>query len=263
MKSLVQRRFGAAAADYATSALHAKGLSLAQLIVLTRPEPSWRVLDVATGAGHTAFAFAPHIVQVTASDITAEMLAEARKLAESKGLANVEVAPADADALPFPAANFDLVSCRLAAHHFDDVTAFAREAWRVLKPGGTLALVDNIAPDAAILPERSPGELLDCALAFNAFKKLSDPSHVRCLGLLEWDRLLSDVGFEIAHREWMEKDVEFGPLIERMRCDEATIARLRAMLRDEPLHSFLRPRETDTGIVFTLQERIILARKPR
>ena len=63
MTSLVQKKFGAAAADYATSTLHAEGESLARLIALIEPRSNWRVLDVATGAGHTALAFAPHVAR--------------------------------------------------------------------------------------------------------------------------------------------------------------------------------------------------------
>ncbi len=172
-KSLVQQQFGAHAAAYATSTVHAKGASLARLVDLVRPEKHWRALDIATGAGHTAAAFAPHIAHVIASDITAEMLAEARKLATSKGFANMETATADAQALPFPDAQFDLVTSRIAPHHFPDVGAFVREVHRVLRPGGTFALVDNIAPDAESTPGFSADELERAASAYNAFEKVA------------------------------------------------------------------------------------------
>jgi SAM-dependent methyltransferase len=261
-KSLAQQRFGAAAADYATSALHASGASLARLVELTRPEPSWRVLDVATGAGHTALAFALHVARVTASDITDEMLGQARKLAAERGLTNFKTVRADAEDLPFPDMSFDLVTCRLAAHHFGDVAAFAAEAFRVLMPGRLLGLVDNVAPDVAITPERSAAELRDDAAAFNAFKKLADPSHVRCLGLGEWERVLTETGFGLVHSECMDKDMAFDPWVKRMRSNAATIARLDAMLRERPLRGVLRPRETDAGIEFTLKEGVMVARKP-
>jgi SAM-dependent methyltransferase len=196
---------------------------------------------------------------VTASDITDEMLAQAKRLAAEKGLANVEITRAEAAALPFSEASFDLVTCRLAAHHFADVTAFAREVWRVLVPGGLLGLVDNVAPDASIWPKRSAGELRDAA-TFNAFKKLAHPN--RWLGLEEWERVLTDAGFELLHGECMDKDMAFDPWVERMRSDTATIARLRAMLRDQPLHDFLHPRETEAGTVFTLKEGVVVAKKP-
>ena len=78
-KSVVQEQFGATAAHYLTSKPHAKGKSLERLVELVKPQPGWRALDVATGAGHTAYAFAPHVARVWASDITEEMLALVRE----------------------------------------------------------------------------------------------------------------------------------------------------------------------------------------
>ena len=234
-KSFAQQRFGRAAADYATSEVHAKGASLKRLVELTEPKSHWRVLDVATGAGHTALAFAPHVAKVTATDITEEMLREARKLAASRGLTNVRTLHAKAEDLPFPDASFDLVVCRLAAHHFDDMKGFAAEAYRVLMPGGTIGIVDTIAPDASIVPGRTPEDLRNLTADFEAFKKLSDPSHRRCLGLVEWEQVLASAGFDIAHKEHLDKEMEFGPWVERMRSNTHTTARLKEMLLDRAL----------------------------
>ena len=99
-KSLVGEKFDAAASDYAASAVHARGPSLARAVKLAAPQSDWRVLDVATGGGHTATAFALQVSHVVASDITAEMLQQAQKVAASKGLTNVETKHADAGALP-------------------------------------------------------------------------------------------------------------------------------------------------------------------
>jgi len=262
-KSLAQQRFGRAAADYATSEVHAKGASLTRLVELAEPKPHWRVLDVATGAGHTALAFASHVAKVTATDITEEMLDQTRKLAKARSLTNVKVLTAKAEDLPFPDASFDLVVCRLAAHHFRKIGNFLGEAFRVLMPGGLVGIVDNVAPDAAIVPGRTADELRHCASLFNAFKKLSDPSHVRCLGLLEWKALLGTAGFAVTHEECLDKEIEFGTWVQRMRSSEATTARLKEMLREEPLRFFLKPRETASGPDFTLTEGIIFGRKPR
>jgi ubiquinone/menaquinone biosynthesis C-methylase UbiE len=259
---LVQKQFGAAAADYAASPVHARGESLARLVDLVAPQPDWRALDVATGAGHTAAAFAAHVAHVIASDITEEMLEQARKLAAGKGIANVETARADAAALPFGDESFDLVTCRLAAHHFPDPAAFVGEAWRVLIPGGTIALVDNVSPDAETLPGASGPALRDAAIVYNAFEKLRDPSHVRCLALAEWQELLEDTGFLSVRAERMEQDIAFGPWTERMRCDAATVSRLEAMLGEGLLRGLLNPRVTESGLTFTLKEAVIVARKP-
>lgn len=260
-KSLAREKFGAAAADYAASPVHAKGPSLARVVELASPQSHWRALDVATGAGHTAAAFAPYVSHVVASDITAEMLQEAQKVAARKGLANVDTKRADAGALPFPDASFDLVTCRLAAHHFPDVAAFVGEVWRVLSPGGTFALVDNISPDAKILPDASDTELRGVAAIYNVFEKLRDPSHGRCLTLSEWLKLMEESGFTIAHHEHIDQEVPFEAWTARMRCDEATVNRLRAALLERPLKGFLRPHTGENGFAFTLQEAIIVARK--
>jgi ubiquinone/menaquinone biosynthesis C-methylase UbiE len=263
-KTLVQQQFGAHAAAYATSTVHAKGASLGRLVELVSPERDWQALDVATGAGHTAAAFAPHVARVIASDLTEEMLQEAAKLAAAKGLANMETARADAEALPFKDAEFNLITCRIAPHHFPDVAAFVGEAWRTLKPGGVFAVVDNIAPDAESTPGFADAELSDAALAYNAFEKLRDPSHGRCLGMAEWSDVLTAKGFEIASKERLPKDMEFQPWAERMGCDPATVSRLRDMLTGgtPALQAFLRPREEEGKLWFTLDEAIVIARKP-
>ena len=79
------------------------------------------------------------------------MLAEAKKLAAARGLANFRTARARAEDLPFPDMSFDLVTCRLATYHFENASAFVAEAFRVLMPSGVFALVDNISPDEAEL----------------------------------------------------------------------------------------------------------------
>jgi ubiquinone/menaquinone biosynthesis C-methylase UbiE len=263
-KSLVQQQFGAHAAAYLTSAVHAKGASLGRLVELVAPRLTWQALDVATGAGHTAAAFAPHVGHVIASDLTSEMLEEAAKLAKSKGLANMETARADAEALPFAEGQFDLVTCRIAPHHFPDVAAFAASVWRVLKAGGTFALVDNIAPDTLSTPGFSAAELSEAARLYNAFEKVRDPSHARCLGMAEWTEVLSDRGFVVVHTERLPKDMEFQPWAERMGTDAARIERLRAMLVEgtPALKAFLKPRHEQEKLWFTLDEAILIARRP-
>lgn len=260
--SLVQQKFGAAAADYAASAVHARGDSIPRMIALLEPRPDWRALDVATGAGHTAHALAPLVAHVVASDITDEMLAEAAKLAAAKGLANVETAKAEAQSLPFGDASVDLVTCRLAAHHFPDPKAFVGEAWRVLKPGGRFALIDNIGPDGESLPGASPEALKEADRLYNAYEKLRDPSHGRCLALSEWVGLMQAAGFADVRTERMDQHIPWGPWLERMRCSTETAAELDAMLKSEPLHTLLAPRDGPDGPQFTLQEAIIVAHKP-
>jgi ubiquinone/menaquinone biosynthesis C-methylase UbiE len=263
-KTLVQQRFGANAARYSTSAVHAKGASLARLVELVKPETSWVALDVATGAGHTAAIFAPHVAKVIASDLTPEMLEESRKLAAQKGLTNMETAPADAEELPFGNDTFNLVTCRIAPHHFPDVAAFVAESWRVLKPGGIFALVDNVAPDPDTAPGFSPAELDEAALAYNAFEKLRDPSHGRALPTTEWLELMEKQGFAIEHVEHAPKTMDFAAWCKNMSVPANDVITLKGMLDNATpaLKAYLHPRIEDGAAKFTLAELIAIARKP-
>jgi ubiquinone/menaquinone biosynthesis C-methylase UbiE len=261
---LVRSQFGASAPAYATSDVHAKGESLGRIVELAAPQHNWRILDIATGAGHMAAAFAPHVAAVIASDMTDEMLAEAAKLAVSRNLANMSTAKAEAGALPFEDASFDLVCCRLAAHHFPDLSRFVGEVRRVLKTNGRFALVDNVAPDAECLPGASANEIAAAAAAYNAFEKLRDPSHGHAPPPETWLELLATAGFKIVAREQFGKELDFKSWVERMRCAPATIAELEAILANGPknLRMFLQPRTDESGALhFTLQELLLVADK--
>src|SRR5258706_16328885 len=117
-RDLVQQQFGPHAEQYVASTHHSTGESLDRLLELTAPQPEWRALDIATGGGHPALALAPRVRAVVATDLTPEMLAAVERYIQSKGVANVSFRPADAMSLPFETAEFDLVTCRIAPHHF-------------------------------------------------------------------------------------------------------------------------------------------------
>lgn len=264
--ALIRSQFGASAADYATSEVHARGESLTRIIELAAPQQSWAVLDVATGAGHMAAAFAPFVSSVVASDMTDEMLAQAGKLAAERHLANVTTANADATALPFEDASFDLVCCRLAAHHFPDLARFVGEVRRVLKIGGRFAFVDNVSPDAAQLPGATPVEIETATAAYNAFEKLRDPSHGFAPPPQRWIDLLEKAHFKIVAREQFGKELDFDSWVTRMRCSPETIAELDRILTAGPAHlrQFLQPRRDEAcALHFTLQELLLVAEKMR
>jgi ubiquinone/menaquinone biosynthesis C-methylase UbiE len=262
-KSLVQRQFGANAANYATSEVHADGASLGRLVELTAPRKHWRMLDIATGAGHTAATFAPHVARVIASDITEEMLAEAKRLAERKGLANVEVVAAEAERLPFEDSSFDLVTCRIAAHHFADIPAFLSEVRRVVKMGGIFALVDNLAPDLATTPELTQAELVAAAAAYNAFEKLRDPSHGRALTAAEWWHLVTTAGFVIGHKELLDKPMLFSAWCRNTSVPAAIVRKLETMLREHSgLRAFLQPQPIGGDMMMRQRELVLIARRP-
>ena len=70
--------FGQRAAFYATSQTHGDVSQLDGLVALAAPQEDWSVLDVGTGTGHTALAFAPQVAHTVGLDLTPEMLAQAR-----------------------------------------------------------------------------------------------------------------------------------------------------------------------------------------
>jgi hypothetical protein len=75
---------------------------------------------------------------------------------------------------------------------------------------------------------------------------------------------MTDTGFEIGHTERLPKDMEFQSWAERLGAETATIARLRSMLTDgtPALQAFLKPRLVEDKLWFTLDEAIVIARKP-
>ncbi len=115
-KILSKERYSQFADGYVTSLTHAKGADLDMLIEIARPQADWHVLDIATGGGHTALKFAPYVQQVTATDLTPNMLDKASEFIRSQGIENVDFRVADAEDLPFENEQFDLVTCRIAPH---------------------------------------------------------------------------------------------------------------------------------------------------
>lgn len=253
LKSLVQSQFGANAENYATSRIHAQGDSLVRLVEFTRPKPHWTMLDVATGAGHTAMAFAPLVAKVTATDMTPRMLAVSAELAQQRGLTNIVFQEAEAENLPFEDGAFDLVTCRIAPHHFADVPRFVGEVKRVLKPRGTFGLVDNIAPESPKAAEQ-----------LNIIETVRDPSHARCLSAGEWLQLLRRSGFVVRHREVLDKEMDLDSWAGRMSASAGDRAKLKEMLWDDTpgLQDYLRTQDgTDGNLKFNLQEAVFVATK--
>ncbi|HZV79371.1 MAG TPA: methyltransferase domain-containing protein [Candidatus Binatus sp.] len=188
-------QFSATAARYVDSARHASGDDLARLLELAQLRGDEELLDIATGAGHTALAFAPRVAHVVASDLTPRMLEVAAELAATRKVGNISFMQTQAEALPFPADRFDLVTCRVAPHHFADPAAFVRESARVLKPGGRFLLDDQMAPDDPQLDE-----------FVNTFERWRDASHVRAYTAREWRAWIEAAGLQVEHVEPFARD---------------------------------------------------------
>jgi len=186
----VSAQFGAAAAAYTTSPVHADPDALRRVVELAKPGSTDRALDIATGAGHTALALAPHVAHVVAYDMTEPMLRETARNAAARGLSNVATQQGIAESLPFAAATFDIVTARQAPHHFADVRAALREMARVAKSGARIVIVDSTSPDDASL-----------ARQWNHIEKLRDPSHVRNYTPTEWREMIAAAGLRVTFEE--------------------------------------------------------------
>ena len=218
-KSLSQERFGQFAEGYVTSQSHAKGYDLDQLVEIANPQADWLVLDVATGGGHTALKFASHVRKVIATDLTPKMLAAAEKFIREQGVINVSCEPADAEELPFENGTFDLVTCRIAPHHFPDCARFIREGSRVLKVGGLLLVQDHVLPK-----DEAAARYID------SFERLRDPSHNRAFSHSEWAGMFEQADFQVKHAEEIIKHHQLIPWAERQGCSSEVIKHLRQML---------------------------------
>lgn len=182
-----------------------RGEDLALLLNLADLQGDEAVLDVGTAAGATALALAAKAGQVVGVDMSERLIASATEQAASQGQRNVRFQLGDAGALPFADGSFDLVVSRQAGHHFPAVPAFCREAARVLRPGGRLIVLDNVAPEADQLDE-----------FVNGLEKLRDPDHARSHRLSEWLQFLAAAGLRMASEplcyltpeplpDWMER----------------------------------------------------------
>ncbi len=180
-----------------------------------------RVLDVATGGGHTAVAFCGRVRRVIASDLTPEMLFQARILAGGRGCGNISFVAADAESLPFADGSFDRVACRIAPHHFPDLRAALAEMARVARPGGKVGIIDSIVPDEP------------CLDAFlNGIEKVRDPSHVRSYRVEEWITFLKEAGLSLVYASCAWKEHPFPEWVARTGRPPEVQREVEAMFRD-------------------------------
>jgi SAM-dependent methyltransferase len=157
------------------------------------------VLDVATGGGHVARRLREAGCNVVTCDSSPGMQPDVICRAED---------------LPFADSSFEVVACRVAAHHFDDPAAAVRELARV---SSQLVLVaDNL-----FLGET--GEEAD---------RLRDPTHVRNYSEDEWRAFFREVGLEVEVFEREEKRIELEPWLERAGCVGAEAERVKELLAD-------------------------------
>jgi ubiquinone/menaquinone biosynthesis C-methylase UbiE len=237
-KAHVKDYFARTAESYVASFSHRAGDDLERLVELGEWNPQLQALDIATGGGHTALAVAPHVAQVTVTDLTPRMLEKAREYLLAQGVRNAVFQVADAEQLPFAPATFDRVTSRIAPHHFPDVAQFVHEVARVLKPGGIFLLIDCMAPAD---PELDRFD--------NTIEKWRDPSHGRSFTAQEWQAFFTQAGLSIEHVEFFRKKHQYDDWTERSRMPKDEKAKLARFILEsnEQIQSYFEVTRNQDG----------------
>jgi ubiquinone/menaquinone biosynthesis C-methylase UbiE len=185
------------AAAYRTSEAHREGEDLDLLVEWAQGVKT--ALDVATGGGHVARRLREAGLEVVSLDPAQGMQADV-------------VAPAEH--LPFGDGSFDVVACRVAAHHFEDVEGAVREMARVAR--ARVLVSDNLFVSEA-------AEEAD---------RVRDPSHVRNYTEAEWRSFFADAGLDLEALHTYVHPVLLEPWLERAGCTGEDAERVRALVAD-------------------------------
>jgi ubiquinone/menaquinone biosynthesis C-methylase UbiE len=218
-------QFGAKAANYLTSAVHAAGADLERLTGMASELHSKRALDLGCGAGHVSFALAhggAH--RVTAYDPSTEMLEVVAQAAATRGFERaIDTCVGAAEQLPFENNTFDLIVTRYSAHHWASVPRALAECARVVAPGGRMVVIDVIAPETP---------LFDTSLQVVEF--LRDASHVRNYRASEWKTMYEAAGFGEPTLTAWKLSIDFEGWIARIGTPADRVAALKSVFSELP-----------------------------
>ncbi len=210
-----------------------------RLLAAARLKGDERVLDIATGPGYIAEAFALAAREVIGVDLTAAMLTIAEERTKERGISNVSFRIGDVQSLPFEKEEFDVVVSRLALHHMQNPALVVGEMTRVCRLGGSVLVEDIYGSEH---PERAAYQ--------DRWEKLRDPSHVRTLPVSELLRLFREAGLET---DSVSTFGDLCPEVERWlattKTPAADAAEVRRLLEEDRLHdlSGTRPFQDATG----------------
>jgi ubiquinone/menaquinone biosynthesis C-methylase UbiE len=177
------RTYGAAADHYGLASLGFWDRFGAATVARLALAAGDKVLDLCCGAGASAIpaarvaGLAGHVIGV---DVAEPLLELARTRAAGEGLDNIEFRRADATRTGLPDASFDAVVCVFGVFFAPDMHAFAAEMWRLVRPGGVLAITTwgpGLFEPANSLFWESVGEA-DPSLvrAFNPWDEITTPA---------------------------------------------------------------------------------------
>jgi ubiquinone/menaquinone biosynthesis C-methylase UbiE len=220
---LSQQQFSSQALGYSKSQTFTAGADLDAIVSMANGLKAKYAVDIGSGAGFTAFAVSLFSSTVLSTDLALPMLQHAIEGASSRGLTNVVPALASAESLPFADGSIGLLTCRLAAHHFSDVTVGVSEWARVTEPGGTMILVDTVTPEDP-----------DVASWMNDIELRRDGSHSRDLSVQQWGDLLTANGFTIEETVLMKIPLEFDDWVQRSGTAADVVEAMRADYLNAP-----------------------------
>ena len=189
--------WGGRADAYRTSPTHAGDADLDTVVEMVNPHEGLKVLDVASGGGHVARRLREHGAEVVTADASPGMQADVVCRAED---------------LPFADGSFDVVTCRIAPHHFDDIGAAIGEMARV--SNRVVVIEDTLYTSEEV----------------EQAEKLRDPTHVRNLDEGEWRDLLESAGLAVERVEFFRKTHDLEDWLARTDCSGEDAARVRELL---------------------------------
>jgi ubiquinone/menaquinone biosynthesis C-methylase UbiE len=198
-KEVVRQEFTQQAQAYAANPLTTNQSRLTRLVQAVQPLPNARVLDVASGPGPVAMAFAEAGCEVVGIDLTEAPLAIAEETRQARGLTNLRFQLGDAEHLPFDELEFDIVVSRLAIHHCEDAQRVLAEMARVCRSQGLVVIDDLVVSE---FPTRAEYQ--------NLFEQLRDPSHTHALSIGAFLSLFTTCVLEVeqVYTDYLVQDVE-------------------------------------------------------
>lgn len=202
---------------YLESSVHKDGDDLRTLAEWAGSPES--VLDVGSGPGHAANAVR------TSSTRIAVIFDRSFSMLElgTEHFDNLIPVVGESHLLPFPRSSFEVVTCRVAAHHFPHPNRFLREVHSVLASGGDLLFEDNVAPGDSRVDD-----------FYNTLETLRDPSHVRCHTAEEWKGFMESAGFTVREVWRHDKTLDFDSWLNRMNPTEQTREEIEDLIEDAP-----------------------------
>ena len=173
-----------------------------------------RALDAGAGAGALAFALAPLVREVVAVELVPELIERGRPKAPQ----NVTFIEGDITKLDFERASFDLTGTLRTLHHVSRPELVIAELTRVTRPGGTMLVVDQIAPNDPL-----------AALELNQFERARDASHTRALADVDLRQLFESNNLVLVKAEFVSEPREVDPYLDLAGCEGEAREQARAL----------------------------------